>query len=64
MRKIIKIEFVEPRFDKDGKKYYRTHAVLEDGDEVVGFSRKRTDFQVGDMVMRFFHRGVAKMRKK
>lgn len=64
MRKIIKIEFVEPRYDKEGDKYYRTHAVLEDGDEVTGFSRKRTHFRVGDEVMRFFHKNVAKMVKK
>lgn len=64
MIKIIEITFVEPRFDKEGKKYYRTHAVLEDGDEVIGYSKRRTYFQVGDKVMRFFHRDVGKMSKK
>lgn len=60
MREIIRIEGTEERKDKNGKRYYRTYAILDDGSEVTGFG---SDFDLGDKVQSFFHRGVCKMRK-
>lgn len=46
MRKIVSIEFIER-----AKTYTRTHAMLDDGSIVVGFSDK---FKVGDLVESFY----------
>lgn len=61
MRKIIKIEHVEQREDKNGKTFWRTYAVVDDGTECVGWGK---DFDLGDMVEVFLHYGVIKMRKR
>lgn len=47
--------------DKNGKAYWRTHAVLDDGTEAVGFGK---DFDLEDKVEVFYHYGQVKMRKK
>lgn len=60
MRKIISIEHVEFFKGKDGNKYSRTHAILDDGEEVQGFGK---DYQIGDLVQVFLHKGVIKMAK-
>lgn len=61
MKKIIEIVGVEMRrAAMSNKEYWRTHAILEDGTECVGFSK---DFKVGDEVEVFFHYGQVKMRK-
>lgn len=59
MRTIIKIEHVEELKDKKGKTYWRTHAILDDGSEVVGYGK---DFDLGNKVESFFHYGQHKMR--
>lgn len=46
MPKIIRILRREKRVNK-GNEYYRTHALLDDGQEAVGFGK---DFVVGDKV--------------
>lgn len=60
MRKIIQIVGKEPRVSKAGKDYVRTHAVLDDGTECVGWG---ADFAVGDLVEVFYHKETCKMRK-
>ena len=60
MRKIIRIEHIEERKDSKGKTFFRTHAILEDGSEVVGYGK---DFDLGDLVESFWHYNQAKMRK-
>lgn len=62
MHRIISILGVEERRDKDNKLYYRTHARLDTGEEVVGWG---SDFEIGDEVMHFYSPefDVIKMRK-
>lgn len=60
MRKIISIEHVEERISLHKRKYHRTHAVLDDGTEAVGFGK---DFKIGDSVEVFYHFHTVKMRK-
>ena len=55
---IIEIVGVEER-RKDNKIYYRTHAIDEDGTELVGFGQ----FEVGEKVQRYFHYGKGAMRR-
>lgn len=61
MRRIVRIEHVEPNISKEGKKYWKTYAVLDDGTEAVGFGN---DFDLEDKVEVFFHDAydVVKMR--
>ena len=62
MRKIIKIENVEMLKDDHNEPYWRTHAVVDDGTECVGFGK---DFDLGDKV-EVFHDSKwdkVKMRK-
>lgn len=61
MRTIIKIIGVESRHTIKGNEgYWRTHALLDDGTEAVGFGK---DFNKGDEVEVFYHFGQIKMRK-
>lgn len=62
MRTVIKILGIEEKWDKTGKKYHRTHALLDTGDEVVGYGN---DFNVGDLVEHFYEErwDTHKMRK-
>jgi hypothetical protein len=60
MQKIIFIQHVEQFTDKNGKKRWRTHAILDDGSEVVGFGK---DFDLGDRVVSFYHHEQFKMQK-
>jgi hypothetical protein len=53
MHKIAKIVRVEER-EKFGQPYYRTYAVLDNGDECVGFSSQQSYFKSGDSVESFF----------
>lgn len=55
---IIEILGVEEK-RKDNKIYYLTHAIVEDGDELVGFGK----FEVGEKVQRYFHYGRGQMRR-
>lgn len=63
MRTIIKIEGVESRTDPNGKTFWKTYAVLDDGSEVVGYGK---DFDLKDKVEAFWDDkwGVFKMRHK
>lgn len=47
MRKIVSIEHVEERSTSNGKIYYRTYAILDDGTEAVGYGK---DFDLQDRV--------------
>ena len=60
MQKIIRIEHIEEKKDKHGRTYYRTHAILNDGTECIGFGK---DFDLDMRVVTFFHYGVIKMKK-
>lgn len=61
MRTIIKIIHLESRTTRTGGEgYWRTHALLDDGTEAVGFGK---DFNKGDEVEVFYHYGQVKMRK-
>ena len=60
MRTIISIEHVEELKDKDGEPYWRTHAIADDGSEVVGFGK---DFDVDMRIEVFYHHGQVKMRQ-
>jgi hypothetical protein len=62
MRAIISIIGVEEKRDKDNKLFYRTHALLDDGSEVIGYG---SDYKVGDKVESFYHAqyDTHKMRK-
>lgn len=60
MRKIKEIVFVEGRLSKDNVRYYRTHALLDDGTEATGFGR---EFKVNDEVEVFYHHETVKMQK-
>lgn len=51
MRKIVQIEHIEERKDKQGKTYFRTHAVLDDGSKVIGFGK---EFDLDDAVESFY----------
>lgn len=61
MRKIVKILHVM-EWEKDGKKHAKTIALLDSGDEVVGYGK---DFKVGDAVQAFHDDkwDVTKMQK-
>lgn len=61
IRTIISILFIERR-ETEGRTYYRTHAMVDTGQECVGYGR---DFKVGDLVEVFHHSkwDVIKMRK-
>lgn len=62
MRKILAIEHVEKRKNGvTGKEYWRTHAVLDDGTECIGYGK---DFDLNDSVEVFLHKGIIKMRHK
>lgn len=60
MRTIIKIEHVEQFEAKDGKKHWRTYALLDDGTEAVGYGK---DYDLDNLVEVFFHYGQVKMRR-
>lgn len=60
MRTIIEIEGVEKKMSKEGTPYWRTYAVVDDGTECIGFGK---DFDLGDKVEVFFHKGIVKMKK-
>jgi len=62
MRKIVAVDHIEKKKDSLGEPYFRTHALLDDGEEVVGFGN---DFEIGDLVERFYDPiwDVIKMRK-
>lgn len=61
MRKILSIEHIEQRRAAMSRKVYqRTHAILDDGTEAVGFG---DDFEIGNLVEVFFHKGTVKMRR-
>lgn len=60
MRTVISIQHIEPRTDKDGKPYWRTHLLLDDGGEAIYWGK---DIEVGDLVEVFFHKGMIKARK-
>lgn len=60
MKTIIKIIGKEGLISKKGKAYYRTHALLEDGTEAVGYG---PDFEINDKVEVFYHYETVKMRK-
>lgn len=60
MRTIIKVEHVEEKQDKEGNLYWRTHAVLDDGTEAIGYGK---DFDLEDKVEVFYHWEQTKMRK-
>lgn len=62
MRKIIKIVGIEERKDRHGRVFYRTHALLDDGNECVGFG---LGFEIGNEVESFYDDKwqVAKMKK-
>lgn len=62
MKRILSIEGIEKKWDKQGKEYWVTHATLEDGTEVRGYG---PDFEAGDRVEYFFDPvyDVAKMQK-
>lgn len=61
MRTIIEIEGVEEKVDTKGNTYWLTYAILDDGEEVIGYGK---DFDLGDKVEVFFHFGKIKMRKR
>ena len=60
MREIIEIEGVEEKVSKEGTTYWRTYAVVDDGTECIGFGK---DFDLGDKVEVFLHKGFIKMKK-
>lgn len=60
MRKVIEIQHIEPRTDKDGKPYWRTHLLLDDGGEAIYWGK---DIEVGAHVMVAFHKGMIKAIK-
>lgn len=60
MKKILRIEGVEEKMSKAGKKYWRTYAILDDGTEAIGWGK---DFDLGDPVEVFYHKETVKMRK-
>jgi len=53
MKQIEEIVTVAKHKDKDGKVYYRTHAIVN-GNEVSGWSRDPKEFKVGDEVVYYF----------
>lgn len=60
MKTILEITYIEVKY-KDDKKYFKTHALLETGEECVGFGE---GFKVGDEVEYWFDEkwGVTKMQ--
>lgn len=63
MHTIIRIEGVLPK-EKDGKTYYKTLAIDEQGGEWWGWSKRPDAFKVGDNIMTFFHKEEPKMVKE
>lgn len=61
MRTVLSIQHIEFFKGKDGRKYSRTYALLDDGTECIGFGKQ---FEVGNRVEVFLHRGIIKMRLK
>ena len=59
MLKIISIEHIEEKKDKRNKTYWRTHVILSDGTEAVGYGK---DFDLGQPVVAFFHYGQIKIK--
>lgn len=51
MRTIKHIVGIEKKWDKSGKEYWITHAILDDGEEARGFG---PDFEEGDKVQVFY----------
>lgn len=51
MAKITDITKIETKKDRLGRPYKRTHAIMDDGTEAVGYS---DDFKIGDKVEVFF----------
>lgn len=52
MATILKILHIERKLDKQGKEYYRTHALLSDGTVCIGYGK---DFAPKDKVEYFYH---------
>ena len=61
MRKVIEIQHIEPRTDKQGQPYTRTHVLLDDGTEAIFWG---TDIAVDNLVEVAFHKGMIKAIKK
>lgn len=63
MRTIISIEHIEEKKTEAGKTYWRTHALLDDGTEAIGYGK---DFDIEEKVECFFDEkwGIVKMKKK
>ncbi len=63
MKRIVRIDHTERRLDKHRRVYFRTHAILDTGEEAVGYGN---NFQVGDLVEYWFDKqwNVCKMQKK
>jgi hypothetical protein len=60
VQRIIEIIHVEEKQDRRGKTYWRTHAILSDGTEAIGWGK---DFDLGTRVSTFFHHEITKMKK-
>jgi beta-galactosidase beta subunit len=62
MRTIIKIEGVELKHTESHKQYWRTHVMLDDGTEAIGYGK---DFDLGDKVEVFHDEkwDIVKIRK-
>lgn len=60
MRTVIEIQHIEPRTDKAGKPYFRTHVLLDTGEEAIYWGK---DISVGDLVEVFFHKSMIKAKK-
>lgn len=60
MRKIISIQHLESWRDKLNKRHWRTHVLLDDGTEAQGYGK---EFDIGDSVQVFYHKGVIKVQK-
>lgn len=50
MPRIHRIIHIEKKL-KDDKPYYKTHVILDDGEEATGYGK---DYKVGDKVQRFY----------
>lgn len=60
MRRVIEIQHIEPRTDKAGEPYWRTHLLLDDGTEAIMWGK---DVAVGDLCEVAFHKGMVKAIK-
>lgn len=60
MRRVIEIQHIEPRTDTNGKPYWRTHVLLDTGEEAIYWGK---DIEVGDSVEVFLHKGMIKCKK-